>query len=286
MNHVYSLPSLPKRAEESHKGTFGTALLIGGSRGMTGSIALAGLGALRAGCGLVFLGCPASCQNIVAGFEPSYLTIDLAEDDSGQLLFDSVHAIRKKLESTDAAAVGPGLGKSRELELLLRDLYASVSQPLVLDADALNNLANLDEPLPDAKGPRIVTPHPGEMGRLLKISAGEVQADREEQAAAFARDSKSIVVLKGHQTIVTDGDRVAVNQTGNSGLATGGTGDVLTGMITSLLAQGMSPFEAAQLGTHLHGLAGDLAAEQLGTRAMIASDLPTFIPQAIRDLTA
>jgi NAD(P)H-hydrate epimerase len=181
-------------------------------------------------------------------------------------------------------AIGPGWGQSADLVELARFLYTDVAVPLVIDADALNALADSPGGFPQApeSAPRIVTPHPGEFSRLTKSDTKRVQADRVSLAAAFAREKNVIVVLKGHRTVITNGEKAAVNTTGNSGMATGGTGDVLTGLITALLAQRMAPFCAAQLAAHLHGLAGDLAATELGKPGMIASDLPRYLGQAWR----
>ncbi|TWT64118.1 NAD(P)H-hydrate dehydratase [Rubinisphaera italica] len=280
-SHLESLPALPTRDQDSHKGSYGTVLLIGGSRGMAGSIALSGIAALRTGCGLAFLACPESSQGIIASFEPSYLTIGLPEDEDGRISYEANSRIREQMNSAHAIAIGPGLGSSRDTELLLLDLYATTEQPLVIDADGLNALSRLPDGLPKPNGPRILTPHPGEMGRLTKTDAKTVQQNREEIAAEFAEKQQCIVVLKGHQTVVTDGQTVFVNMTGNSGLATGGTGDVLTGVITSLIAQGLSPFDATRVGVYLHGSAAEIIAEKIGEDGLIASDLPLAVAEAI-----
>jgi len=280
---IETLPPLPSRSQDGHKGTFGTALLIGGSRGMAGSISLSALSALRAGAGLVFVACPESCQDVVAGFDPSYLTVGLPEQPDGTIAYDAQELISKHIDKSTAVGIGPGLGQSRDAELLMLDLYVSVKQPLVIDADGLNALSRLPDGIPkNAAGPRILTPHPGEMGRLLGISSADVQSRRDEIAEEFAREHNCVVVLKGFQTIVTDGETMYVNTSGNSGMATGGTGDVLTGLITSLLAQGLSAIDATRIGVHLHGVAGDLIAERYGERGLIASDLPLAIADAIR----
>ncbi|MCG6156608.1 NAD(P)H-hydrate dehydratase [Rubinisphaera margarita] len=280
---IETLPPLPSRSQDAHKGTFGTALLIGGSRGMAGSISLAALSALRTGAGLVFVACPECCQDIVAGFDPSYLTVGLPQQPDGTIAYDAQELINSHIEKSTAVGIGPGLGQSRDAELLMLDLYVSVKQPLVIDADGLNALARLPDGIPkNPAGPRILTPHPGEMGRLLGISSSDVQSRRDEIAEEFAKEHNCVVVLKGFQTIVTDGETMFVNTSGNSGMATGGTGDVLTGLITSLLAQGLSPIDATRIGVHLHGVAGDLIAERYGERGLIASDLPLAIAEAIR----
>jgi len=281
-----TLPTLPPRPDESHKGSFGSVLIVAGSRGMSGAAALSGQGALRGGAGLVTVAVPAGIAGIVATIEPSYLTLALPEDDGGKISRLAAAEILGRLNDRTAAAIGPGWGKSADLTELAHVLYTSVEIPLVVDADALNALAALPAgfPKPPTAAARIVTPHPGEFSRLTGTDTKTVQADRQTLAAEFARTHGVIVVLKGHETVVTDGERVAINTTGNSGMATGGTGDVLTGLITALLAQGMSSFDAAHLGVHLHGLAGDLAAAQFGKPGMIASDLPGFLGQAWRQV--
>ncbi len=278
------LPALPQRPAVSHKGTFGTALIVGGSRGMSGAVSLAGLSALRGGSGLVFIAAPESVCPIVAAADPSYLTVPLNEDSAGQLTMAALPTIQKQLDRCTAAGIGPGLGESPPLDQLVASLYTQTPQPVVVDADALNALARQPELIAQHQGPRILTPHPGEMSRLAQTTTRDVQENRESLAQIFAREHRCIVVLKGSGTIVSDGTRLFVNTTGNSGMATGGSGDVLTGLITSLLAQGMQPFEAAQLAVYVHGKSGDLAAEHLGKHGMIASDLPYYLALALKDL--
>ncbi len=286
MRMINTLPAAPTRPAEAHKGTFGRVLVIGGSRGMSGAPSLAGLGALRGGAGLVYVAVPSEILPIVAAIEPSYLTIPLATDEEhGCLSTDGFNGLRTACDGKDAIALGPGLGTSRGVAAIVISLFTEVRQPMVVDADALNVLAasgGVGSPTPNAAGPRILTPHPGEFARLIGSDIATVQSQRAKLAAEFAVTHGVIVLLKGKDTIITDGDRVAINRTGNSGMATGGSGDVLTGLIAALLAQGMPAFEAAQLGAHLHGLAGDLAAAELSQPGMIASDLPMFLAQAWR----
>lgn len=276
MRMIDKLPSAPTRPADAHKGTFGRVLVIGGSRGMSGAPSLAGLGALRGGAGLVYVAVPSEILPIVAAIEPSYLTIPLATDEEhGCLSTDGLKGLRSACEGKDAIALGPGLGQSRGVSVIVNSLFAELPQPMVVDADALNVLAPQK-----AAGPRILTPHPGEFARLIGSDIATVQKQRAKLAAEFAATHGVIVVLKGQGTVVTDGDRVAINRTGNPGMATGGSGDVLTGLIAALLAQGMPAFEAAQLGAHLHGLAGDIAAARLSQAALIASDLPNYLADA------
>lgn len=276
---VFNLPPLPSRPAEAHKGTFGKVMVVAGSTGMSGAAILAGLGALRGGAGLVYVALPTGIQGIVATSEPSYLTIPLTEDSAGRIADVGTELI-DQMNSVSACGIGPGLGRSEVLNRIVQRAYEQVTRPVVVDADALNALAAGANTFPHTAGPRVMTPHPGECSRLLSIPAAEVQKSRSQAAIELARRSGACVVLKGAGTIVTDGVRHYVNTTGNSGLATGGSGDVLTGLITALLAQDMSPFEAAQLGVYLHGLAGDLAAEELSQPGLIASDLPRFLGKA------
>jgi ADP-dependent NAD(P)H-hydrate dehydratase len=282
-----ALPQLPPRRPDAHKGDFGRALLIGGSRGMAGAISLAGMSCMRSGAGLVKLAVPECILDTVASFEPSYMTVPLPCDRGGHIRLKSSRKIAQYLEAATCVACGPGLGRSKRLELLVRELYQSLPQPLVIDADGLNALAAADDGLAHPAGPRILTPHPGEFSRLAKTPESE-KPSRDEQVAAakqLAADHNLVIVLKGHRTIITDGKQAAENTTGNPGMATGGTGDVLTGIITALICQGLSPFNAAVLGTHIHGLAGDLAAAECGQVSLIASDLLTYLPKAFQTLT-
>jgi NAD(P)H-hydrate epimerase len=279
---MIDLPVLPERLADSHKGDFGLALLIGGSRGMTGAIGLAGMAALRGGAGLVRLAVPDVCLDIVAGFEPSYMTVPLPSDEEGRI----VTAAREKLlhltETATVVGLGPGLGRSREIEELVGWLYENVARPMVVDADALHALSVLPQSMARPGGPRILTPHPGEFARLLhrdKIPPME----QHSAALDLAKRCGVVVVLKGHRTLITDGIAEHFNSTGNPGMATGGSGDVLTGLVVALACQHLPPLDAARLGVFLHGLAGDLAASELGQESMIASDLVQFLPTAFRE---
>ena len=289
IRRVTDLPAPPGRAADSHKGTYGRVLIVGGSRGMSGAACLAGLGALRGGAGLVFVAVPESILPVVAAMEPSYLTIPLPNDAEGRLSAGAYDHLQPVFPSQSAVAIGPGWGQSDELTELARRLYTEVPLPLVIDADGLNALAKLPDVLASPPehdrqpAPRILTPHPGEFSRLCGASTREIQQNRERLAVEFARERQVVLVLKGHQTLVTDGDRLYENTTGNPGMATGGTGDVLTGLITALAAQGLAAFEAAQLGVYLHGLAGDLAAADLSQPGLIASDLPRYLGAAWRE---
>ncbi len=278
---ITDLPELPPRPADGHKGTFGRVVIIAGSRGMAGAAALAGMAALRGGAGLVTVATPATVAPIVASYEPAYMTWPVC-DVHGQLSMASLSELMERLSHADAAAVGPGTGQSHEVDELVAELYRSVEIPLVVDADGLNAIAHHADFLTTARpaGSRVLTPHPGEFARLSGLSMDTITGNREACAAAFAAQHGVVLVLKGQHTVITDGDRLAINPTGNSGMATGGSGDVLTGLLTALLGQRLEPFAAAQLAVYVHGLAGDLAAAEWSQPGMIASDLPRYIAKA------
>lgn len=292
IKRVQSLPKAPPRPNDAHKGTFGKALVVAGHPGMSGAACLAGLGALRGGAGLVTVAVPRSILSIVAGVEPSYLTLPLPDDEEGRVSHDAAGPLEAEIARQTSLAIGPGLGQSLGLAALVGRLFSSVACPSVFDADALNALASSRAALSARKRrrgdvfPRVLTPHPGEFARLTETDTPTVQKNRESLAVKFALEHRLVLVLKGHKSVITDGRRVAINSTGNSGMATGGTGDVLTGLVAALLAQGMEPFEAAQLAAHLHGLAGDLAAKSVSKPGLIASDLPRFLGEAWRKLVS
>lgn len=266
---VSALPLLPARPADGHKGTFGTVLVVAGSKGMTGAAILSGSAAVRGGAGLVRVACPADVQDVVSGGNPCYL--------SGTL--DEVAELAK---TADVVAVGPGLGKSDAARKLVRETVLPLELPLVVDADGLNVLDV--ELLKDRKHPTILTPHPGEFARLLGVKTDDVQANREKLAVEFANQWHVVLVLKGQHTLVTDGGRVYRNGTGNPGMGTGGTGDVLTGLLAALVGQGIGAFDAAVLGTWVHGRAGDLAAEAVGQTALCATDLLSHLPAALKEV--
>ncbi len=268
------IPQVPKRAADSHKGDYGRVLCIGGSRGMAGAISLTGMAALRSGAGWVVVQSASSQLQVIAGFEPCYMTKPIAEDQVGRIDCD-LEDFGDDIDTADCVAFGPGLGRSGRLDRLSRQLFQEAAGPVVFDADGLNALAGRADLTPS--GPRVLTPHPGEFRRLAQ---GET-AD-EEGARQLASRLNSVVVLKGHRSIVTNGDVVHINATGNPGMATAGSGDVLTGVIAALIGQGMEVLDAAILGTHVHGLAGDLAADQRGQTSMVARDLIEFLPAAFQ----
>jgi len=285
---VKEVPILPPRPRDSHKGRFGSVLVVAGSRGMAGAAALCGASALRSGAGLVRVASPAEVQPTVASFEPSYMTYPLPCDADGLIQFQPAEPILKRIIATaDVVAVGPGLGQSADIRQLVQFLITETDKPLVIDADGLNALSGRLDLLSRVSRAVILTPHPGEFARLTQVTTDQVQADRAEQAAALARLARDlVVVLKGSGTVVTDGIRCYVNTTGNPGMATGGSGDVLSGVIAALLAQRIDGFEAAQMGVFVHGLAGDIARDHDGEVGMIAGDIVDALPDAFVHFTS
>jgi NAD(P)H-hydrate epimerase len=277
------LPDLPARARDAHKGDFGHVLVVGGSVGLTGAPCMAARAAQRAGAGLVTVGLPASL-NVVAEVKlTSAMSLPLPEAEEGALGEAAADHVLDLAARFDAVALGPGAGRAPGVVRAMLRLAERLPGPVVVDADGLNALSTRMEVLRLAQGPRILTPHPGEMARLLGFGGpGAVQADRVGTAVRFAAARGAVVVLKGAGTIVTDGERLFANPTGNPGMATGGTGDVLTGLVAGLLCQGLAPFEAALLATFAHGLAGDLAALRKGELSMTAEDVLELLPEAFQ----
>ena len=286
IERITALPKLPRRRGDAHKGDFGRVLVVGGSRGMIGAPALAANAALRGGAGLVTVAVPETVQLAAAALCPCATSVPLACAADGAPAGEAVRQAMDAAKACDVLAVGPGMAKGTVQRDIVR---AAVEQtaPVVLDADALNNLAEIDDWAALVRCPLVLTPHPGEFATLTGGAVGSIQSDREGSALAAAKQWASaggtapVVALKGAGTVVTDGRRVYVNRTGNPGMATGGAGDVLTGLIAALIGQGLAAFDAACLGVHLHGLAGDLAAETLGQLSLTASDLIDFLPEAV-----
>jgi NAD(P)H-hydrate epimerase len=275
---------LGPRPLDTHKGDYGRVLVVAGSTGKSGAAHLTALGALRSGAGLVSVATARSCQPVVASLAAEYMTTSIEEGAEG-LLPDEVERLVSL--PSDVIAAGPGLGQARATRDFIRLLLDRSTTPIVLDADALNAFADDPDRLSGRDGRDvIITPHPGEMARLVGMSTDEVQASRLEIARNFAIGHHVYVVLKGHRTLIAtpDGD-VFINPTGNPGMATGGTGDVLTGVIAAWVAQLLDAEAACRLGVYLHGLAGDLAAAHEGEVSMIAGDLAAHLGVAILDLT-
>jgi len=277
---INDLPILPPRARDAHKGDFGRVLVVAGSLGMSGAAVLCGSAALRGGAGLVQIAVPDTVQPVVASGQICATTAALPATESGQFAAHALPDLLNLAKRADVLAIGPGLGAGQSISHVVRGLLEQTELPVALDADGLNAIAPLrpGERLRDS--PTVLTPHPGEFARLAGTTTADVQANREACAVHFAAEFAVVLVLKGAGTLVADGRRLYLNRTGNPGMATGGTGDVLTGLIAALIAQGLLPFDAACLGTYLHGLAGDLACDQLGEEALLATDLLANLPAA------
>jgi NAD(P)H-hydrate epimerase len=285
MRTVTKIPRLKPRAANAHKGDFGKVCIIAGSIGISGAAALAGRAALRAGAGLVRVATPKSVLPIVASIEPSFTTIPLAEDGAGRIAANAVNTILNLIPDNDCFAFGPGVGVSQGVSSVLQRLLEQKGLRLIIDADGLNNLSKINDWPRQTKADIILTPHPGEMRRLWAgLFREPIPTDRRSQAVKFANKTKTIVVLKGSGTIVTDGKKIYVNKTGNPGMATGGTGDVLTGVITALMGQGLSSFDAAVLGVYIHGRAGDIAAKKVGQVSLIATDVIDSLGEAFKKM--
>lgn len=283
MYEVKELPKIPSRRPDTHKGDYGRILVLAGSSGMTGAACLCSSAALRAGAGLVTLGIPESLHGIVASKLTCVMTHPLPETHVKTLSELGRQDILDFSQRFDVVAIGPGLSQYLETKKLVLWLLQSLDRPIVLDADGINALADNPGILQQIKKHIVLTPHPGEMARLLGISSTkEIQTKRLDVSKTFVRGKNNVtLVLKGHQTIVINEERFYINMTGNPGMATAGAGDVLTGMIASFLGQNYTPFEAAQLGVYLHGLAGDLAAQEMGEISLIATDILNKLPKAI-----
>lgn len=273
------------RAADSHKGDYGRVLIVAGSRGKTGAAHLSAIGALRSGAGLVTIATPASCQQVIAAMAPEYMTEALSETADG---IDAEGVDRVLEWARDVVAVGPGLGAASSTREFVRQLVDRATMPMVIDADGLNAFAGDPDRLAGREGRDvIITPHPGEMARLVGMSTDEVQSSRLEVARNFAVAHHVYVVLKGHRTLIaTPDDKIFINPTGNPGMATGGTGDVLTGMIAAWLAQLLDAEAACKLAVYLHGMAGDLAEADEGEVAMTAADVAGHLGDAFMELTA
>ena len=276
---------IPPRPDDAHKGDFGHVLVVAGSVGKTGAAALAGLGALRSGAGLVTVATPRGCVSSVSSAVPEYMTLPLPETEDGTVAADALGVILEF--GCDVIAVGPGLGTTADVSVLVHGLVERASVPLVLDADALNVFATDPSRLTGRDAvPIVITPHPGEMARLCQTTSAEVQSDRLKTARHFAKEHQLFVVLKGSRTVIADPDGATwVNLTGNAGMSTGGVGDVLTGVTAAWLAQLGRPDYACQVAVFLHGLAGDLASHEHGEVALIASDLVACLGEAAREVT-
>jgi NAD(P)H-hydrate epimerase len=279
---------LPKRKPNGHKGDFGRLFAIAGSTGLTGAASLCALAAARSGLGLMTVGCPKSINPILEAKLTEPMTYPLPDvGNKGVLALRGLGEIKKKIAECDAVIIGPGLGRHHETRELVQRLVAAIEKPMIIDADGLNAFEKNRSPLEGRHGPLILTPHPGEFRRLIDEDIPSNLKARFDLIRKYALKYNAVIVYKESPSLVVDVDgEVYINTTGNDGMATGGTGDVLSGIIGSFLAQGLSPIRAAVAGVYIHGLAGDIAAGQLGKRSVIAGDLIEYLPDAIRQVEA
>ena len=281
MYEVKDIPKVFSRKPDTHKGDYGRVFVLAGSSGMTGAACMCSTAALRAGAGIVTLGIPESLHGIVASKLTCVMTHPLPETHVKTLSELGRQDILDFSQRFDVVAIGPGLSQYLETKRLVLWLLQSLDCPIVLDADGINALADNPKILDQIKKQIVLTPHPGEMAHLLGISTREIQSKRLEISKMFVKGRKNVtLVLKGHKTIVMNEEKFYINETGNPGMATAGAGDVLTGMIAAFLGQQYVPFEAAQLGVYLHGLAGDIAAREKGEISLIATDILDNLPKA------
>lgn len=274
---------LRKRKPDTHKGDYGYVLVIGGSSGLTGAVCLASQACLRMGAGLVKAGVPRSLHDIFEIKLTEVMTLPLEDTAAKSLSFGALKKITEAAEKADAVALGCGAGLHRLTQALMRKLIIEIDKPLVVDADAINALAHDVDILKKRKSRNLViTPHLREFSRLTKLTDGAIKKERKELVKEFAIRYNLVLVLKGFQTLVSNGEKVFENHTGNPGMATAGSGDVLTGIIAGLIAQGLDCFEAAITGVHLHGLAGDYAVKEKTESCLIASDIIECLPEAIK----
>lgn len=277
LDHGNVLSQLPNRDPWGHKGTFGKILLLCGSRGYTGAAYLAAMGALRSGAGLVFLGVPESIYAIEAVKLNEPVVFPLP-DESGKLSKEAIPEILERLTKMDAVLIGPGLGQSEGTFAVVKAVLEHADCPVVLDADGITLLSGHKDILRGRQRPVILTPHDGEFSRI----GGSIGPDRMESAAELARDLGCTVLLKGHRTCITDGETGYLNTTGNPGMAVGGSGDVLAGILASLLGQKLPPLEAAACAAWLHGAAGDRCAQALGQYGMLPTDMLEELPRLMK----
>ena len=277
LDHEQILKILPDRDPRAHKGDFGKILLLCGSRGFTGAAYLAAMGALRSGAGLVFLGVPESIYAVEAVKLNEPVVFPLP-DRGGKLSQEAIPEILERLPQMDAVLVGPGLGQSDGVFQVVKTVLEQAACPVVLDADGINLLSAHKDILRGRTAPTILTPHGGEFARL----GGQAGADRQAAAEAMARDLGCSLLLKGHNTVITDGTVTYINPTGNPGMAVGGSGDVLAGIITALLGQGVKPLEAAACSAWIHGAAGDICAAEIGQYGMLPTDMVAVLPRLLK----
>lgn len=277
LNREKVLQILPDRDIRAHKGDFGKILLLCGSQGFTGAAYFSAMGALRSGAGLVFLGVPESIYGIEAVKLNEPVVFPLPDLD-GKLCEDAIPVISQRLPQMDAVLVGPGLGQSEGVFRVVKSVLQQAKCPVVMDADGINVMTAHKDILRERTNPTVLTPHAGEFARL----GGNPTEDRVAAAEEMAKDLGCVMLLKGHHTVITDGRTTYINPTGNPGMAVGGSGDVLAGIIAALLGQGIEPVEAAACGAWLHGAAGDLCAEEIGQYGMLPTDMLHVLPRLLK----
>ncbi len=282
MNHtnMAELAPLPERKADFHKGDAGRVLVIAGSAGMTGAGAMATRACLRAGAGIVTWAVPKSMNPVCETLAIEIMTLPIPDTPSGAPAMDAREILVEAAREADCVLLGSGLPVAGDTGELMRLLIPEIYPPLILDGGAFSAIGSDVMVIRKRQSPTIITPHPGEMSRLTGKTVADVQEKRRDYAVKYAKLSGAVVALKGHETLVTDGKDVYTNQTGNPGMATAGSGDVLAGVIAALVGQGLAPFEAAKLGVYLHGLAGDLGSKQKGVHGLIASDIIENLPVA------
>jgi ADP-dependent NAD(P)H-hydrate dehydratase / NAD(P)H-hydrate epimerase len=277
---------IKRRKKTAHKGSYGHTLIIAGSCGKSGAAAMAANSAMRSGAGLVTLAVPCCIHPVVELKTTEAMTVPLKETPGGTLALKSLAELRELLAGKEAVAIGPGLGLHEETKKVAREIVSTAGVPLVIDADAINAVAEDLSCLKASASPALIlTPHPGEMARLTGVSITEIESDRIKAAGSFARGHNCHLLLKGARTVIAAPDgRVAINGSGNPGMASGGMGDVLTGVIAALLGQGYEPFDACCLGAFCHGFSGDMAEEEKGEIGMIATDVQELLPYVFKQL--
>ncbi len=297
MQEIKRLPVINKRNPNSHKGNYGRVFIIAGSPGMTGAAYMCGKSALRSGAGLVTVGIPESLNAVMEVKLTCVMTLPLPETPSGTISGAAKSKILNFSEQCDVIVIGPGLSLEPETRALVIDLIKEVKRPIVLDADGLNAIQGELSLLKNINQDIILTPHPGELARLMNLTSSEIQCNRKDVAKEFittvnqynnetcCKEKDTILVLKGNKTVVINHSNIYINNTGNPGMASGGSGDVLSGIIGALIAQGFTPFSAAQLAVYIHGRAGDLAAKQKGEVSMIATDIIDYLSNVFIELT-
>lgn len=280
------LPPLPERTPECHKGECGRVLVIAGSAGMTGAGAMASISSLRAGAGVVLWAIPRSLNSVAEAISLEVMSLPIPDTPAGAPSMEAREILVEAARETDCVVIGPGLPVAGDTGELMRLLIPEIYPPLIIDGGAFAAIATDFMIIRKRQSPTIITPHPGEMSRITGKTIPEVQEKRADFASKYAKVSGAIVALKGHNTVVANGTEVYVNETGNPGMSTAGSGDVLSGVIAGLVAQGMAPFDAAKLGVFLHGLAGDIAMQDIGMHGVIASDIMERIPSAYKSYSA